>query len=417
MSVARRPYLNRIADAELDLLTDELPGVMLVGPRGCGKTTSASRRAASEARLDVPSVAEAFRANPDAAIRGNTLPLLIDEWQLVPEALGAVKRAIDSGTQPGSILVTGSIRSAVDGEHWPGTGRLTRVTILPFTEREKRGLGSKQGFLERAASGTASEPTPSTLEIDDYIELALGGGYPEATGLGSPEASRRWYASYVSDTINRDVRGLSGSATRARDPQRLRTWLEAIAINSAGTPTAASLCRAAGLNNRTADAYDGLLEDLFVTERLPAWNTNRLKRLTRTPKRYLIDTGVWGAALGVDAVSLKLEGNLTGRLLDTFVAAQLRPEVEATGGRMYHLRTADNRREIDLLIELPGGGMVAIEVKASAGPGPDSAKHIEWLRDQIGDDLIAGFVLHSGTRTYELGERIVAAPIASLWAE
>jgi predicted AAA+ superfamily ATPase len=410
-------YRPRIADAELDLLVKHLPGVMLVGPRGCGKTTTASQRAESQARLDIPTVAEAFRANPDAAMAGLATPLLIDEWQLVPESLGAVKRAVDSGASAGSILVTGSVRSSVDGEHWPGTGRLTRVRIYPFTEREKRGFGAAPGLIDRVFSGTLDVAGQADLEVRDYVEIALAGGYPDAMAIGKPEAARRWYSSYIDDTVSRDVRGLSGSVTRPRDPRRMRTWLEAIAINSAGAPSAASLWRAAGINQRTAEAYDSLLEDLFITERLPAWSTNRLKRLTRSPKRYVIDTGVWGALLGTSATAMRLDGNLTGRLLETFVAAQVRPEVTAAGGRLSHLRTADNRREVDLVIELPSRGIVAIEVKAAAGPRRDSAKHLAWLRDQLGDEFIAGFVLHTGPFTYEIGERLLAAPIAALWSE
>lgn len=413
--VSKVSYQPRIADAELNLLMGDLPGLLIIGPRGCGKTTIAANRSATEARLDQPSVAASFRADPDAAIEGLPQPLLIDEWQLVPDSLGAIKRAIDRGAPAGAFLVTGSVRSSVDGDHWPGTGRLTRVRMFPFNEREKLGRGGELGFLSRLESGLPVSARPSRLNINDYVKIALTGGYPDAFKLSSAEVSARWYSSYIDDTVTRDVNGLAGTVTRPRDAQRLRAWLEAVAINSAGCPSSASLCRATGINQRTADAYDGLLEDLFITQRIPAWSTNRLKRLARTPKRYIVDSGVWGAALGATSASLKLDGNLTGRLLDTFVAAQIRPELQASEARMFHLRTAEGRHEIDILLELRNGGMIAIEVKASAGPGPADARHLSWLRDQIGPEFLAGIVFHTGPNTYLLDHQITALPIASLW--
>jgi predicted AAA+ superfamily ATPase len=362
-------------------------------------------------------VAAAFRADPDAAIDGLPHPLLVDEWQLVPESLGAIKRAIDNGASAGSFLVTGSVRSSIDADHWPGTGRLTRVRLFPLSEREKLGRGGRAGFINQleAESLALSSVPDSTLSVSDYLERALGGGYPEAFKVSSTAVSARWYSSYIDDTVTRDVNGLAGSVTRPRDAQRLRAWLEAVAINSAGSPTSAALCRATGINQRTAEAYDGLLEDLFITQRVPAWSTNRLKRLARAPKRYVIDCGVWGAAVGASPKSLKLDGDLTGRLLDTFVAAQIRPELEATGGRMFHLRTLEGRHEVDIVLELRSGGLVGIEVKASAGPRPADSRHLAWLRDQIGDEFRVGIVFHTGPRAYRLDDRIMAIPISSLW--
>jgi hypothetical protein len=152
-------------------------------------------------------------------------------------------------------------------------------------------------------------------------------------------------------------------------------------------------------------------------ESVPAWTSNRLKRLVLSPKRYVVDPALIGATLRLDAGGVLRDGAVLGRLLDTFVAAQLRAEtaVSSVRPRLYHLRQQQGRHEVDLVAELAGQRLVGIEVKATAGPVADDAKHLAWLRDMLGERFVAGVVFHTGPRLYRLGERIVAAPIATLW--
>src|SRR6266567_5260218 len=129
-------YLPRLIDPLLsDLLADH-PAVLLVGPRACGKTTTGRRHSAGRLRLDRPAEAAVARADPDAAIADGPFPLLIDEWQVVPEVLGAVKRAVDEGTAPGRFVLTGSTQADLTAAGWPATGRLLRAGMYGLTERE-----------------------------------------------------------------------------------------------------------------------------------------------------------------------------------------------------------------------------------------------------------------------------------------
>lgn len=107
---------------------------------------------------------------------------------------------------------------------------------------------------------------------------------------------------------------------------------------------------------------------------------------------------------------------LLAHLLRVDVDAQLRPEiaVSAERARLHHHRTKRGEYEVDLLLELGGFRMIGIEVKASAAPGSADAKHLAWLRDELGDRFLGGVVLHTGPRAYPLGERITAAPLACL---
>ena len=108
---------------------------------------------------------------------------------------------------------------------------------------------------------------------------------------------------------------------------RLRRYVEALALNSAGLADQSSLYQAARIDRKTADAYERLLVNLLVLELVPAWLSNRLSRLAKSAKRYLVDPALIGAALRLDVAAVLRDGNLLGRLLDTFVAAQLRPEL------------------------------------------------------------------------------------------
>lgn len=406
-------YRPRLVDGLIDTLLAELPAIFLTGPRATGKTTTAARRAATVVHLDHEAEAVAFRADPDAAMRGLPEPVLLDEWQLVPGVLGAVKRAVDADARPGRYLVTGSVRGDLDGDLWPGTGRLTRIPMFGMTIREQTGADLATPFLDRVAAGADLVPASDTPDLRGYVELALRGGFPEPALRLGELARRHWLDSYVEHLLTRDAEQIDGG----RDPARLRRYLEAYALNTAGIVEEQTLFDAAGINRKTAQAYERLLANLLVVEALPAWTSNRLKRLVLMPKRHLVDPALVGAVLGLDVTLVLRSGDLLGRLLDSFVVSQLRSElaVSAVRPRLSHLRQQQGRFEVDLLAELAGGRLVAMEVKADAAPGPDAARHLASLRDRYDAEFAAGIVFHTGPRAYRLGDRLVAAPISALW--
>jgi hypothetical protein len=139
---------------------------------------------------------------------------------------------------------------------------------------------------------------------------------------------------------------------------------------------------------------------------------------------YVVDVGrskggqLTLQGLRVDANGILREGDLLGRLLDTFVASQLRAElpIAECRPRLYHLRQEQGRHEVDLIAEVSATRVIAIEVKASSAPAREAAQHLIWLRDQLGNRFVRGVVLHTGRRAYEIDKDILAAPIATLWA-
>src|SRR3990172_6162313 len=391
-------YLRRSIESLVERLLGELPALLIVGPRASGKTTTAIRHARSVVRLDRPAEAQAFRADPDAALRGLEEPILLDEWQEVPDVLGAVKRSIDQDTRPGRYLLTGSVRAELEAEGWPGTGRLVRIPLYGLTVNELGGHPDSTGLIDRLARGEGLEVPHSPPDLAGYIALALSSGFPEAALAASVDTRNRWLESYVDQIVGRDALHVEPR----RDPARLRRFVEAYALASAGVPDDKTLFEAAGINRKTGLGYERLLTNLMLVESLPAWTSNRLKRLVRPPKRYLVDAGLLSGALRVDERSVMRDGDLLGRVLDTFVTSQVRAElaVAASRPRLFLLRTQQGRHEEDLVGEGAGIKVMAIEIKATASPRLDDARHIVWLRDQLGERFVGGVVLHTGPRTF-----------------
>lgn len=413
-------YHPRLIEPLLSELAEELSALMIVGPRAVGKTTTAERRAATTIRLSVPAEAAAFEADPDTALKGLSEPVLLDEWQAVPDVLGAVARTVNADPRPGRFFLTGSVRAEIENTPWPGTGRLQRAAMFPMTVREQRRVPGPRSFLDKLVAGTPLAAPSEAVDLRGYIDLALSGGFPRpALVLSSARARTSWFDSYINDLLTHDIEQAEESRSRRRDPVRLRRYFEAYGLNSAGVCDHKTIYDAARIRKETADAYEELLTRLFVIEQIPAWTSNRLKRLVLSPKRYVVDPALLAHLLRLDADGILRDGDLLGRVLDTFVAAQLRPELALSIERphVHHLRTKGGEREIDLLLELGGFRVVGIEIKASAAPRADAAKHLTWLRDVLGERFLAGVVLHTGPRVYPLGERIVAAPISTLWTD
>ncbi len=285
------------------------PAILVVGPRACGKSTTCGAVANNVIRLDQPAEAAAVRADPDAALRGRHEPILLDEWQTVPEVLGAVKRAVDVSPTPGRFLITGSVRGEIEASTWPGTGRLVRVPMYGLSMRELQGHATAQPLLDAIAEGNLDRLTlvPSeTADLRTYAEWILRGSLPEpALRLPSGERSV-WMASYLDDLLTRDAANLNARP----DPERLKRFAEACALHSGGVVDRHSIQRDAGVAKGTAESYEELLRALVLLDQLPAWWSNRLKRLARSPKRHFVDPALALSSLRVDIDGLLRDGDL-----------------------------------------------------------------------------------------------------------
>ena len=394
-------YLPRHVDQRLAGALAAFPIVVLDGPRAVGKTTTAKRVATSV--IELPRDIERLSIDAESFLRDLPRPILIDEWQLAgTDLLWVLKRMVDDDPSPGHFILAGSVEPATYGPTYPLTGRAARLLVRPMTAVELDGRGNVTTFVERVAAGerpTATAGRSGGLQLDQ-----LGrSGLPAARLMADPSLFLDGYAALVAQR----------AGDEGRDASRLLTTLRVLATLEAQAMPDQTIWEAADINKATWKAYEDLLDRTHVTAPSGAFDSNRLKRLTSYPKRYLADTALSLVLAGVDVAQLVGDPSLAGRYLESYVMQQLRPQVDAIGGVLRHMRTGAGEHEVDAAIEV-GSDVFAVEVKLGVRPAATDARHLAWLRDRLADRFQLGVVAHTGADSYEMGDRIWAVPITDM---
>jgi predicted AAA+ superfamily ATPase len=338
--------------------------------------------------------------------------MVIDEVQRVPDLMLAIKHAVDSNTRPGQFLLTGSARLlALHSIPDLLPGRSETVELWPLSQGELHGTPDR--FIDAIFThGADIAVTPSSLNRSDYIERALSGGFPEAIRRGDPGRRARFFESYVSDMINRDVR----QVTEIERPADLRRLLNVLAAQMATLPVPGTLAGSLNLPASTLRRYLDLLELLFLVRRIPAWSTNLTTRAIAAPKLIVIDSGLAGHLAGITRRRADRPTTPIGPLVENFALTELARQLTWTAEpvTLHHYRDRDGY-EVDAVLEHPSGDVVAIEVKAAETVRAEDFRGIRRLARRLGDRLIAGIVLHAGQQSLPFGERLRALPISALW--
>lgn len=177
-----------------------------------------------------------------------------------------------------------------------------------------------------------------------------------------------------------------------------------------------ALDRDTGISAATTHRYLSLLEEVFLIKRIPAWSRNLSLRATATPKVAFVDSGIAANLLGADPRSLIRPGGQFGPLLEGFVLMELSRQLTWSRERadLYHYRTKDGV-EVDAVLENRRGEVIAIEVKAASTIRAEDFRGLRHLADRLGDDFVAGLVLHTGDATLPFGPRLRAVPVSALW--
>ena len=418
-------YRRRVVDDELDELLVGLPAIALEGPKAVGKTAMALRRAKTVYSLDDDAERAIAEADSARLVAGER-PVLIDEWQRLPESFDRVRRAVDAGAGPGSFLLTGSA-SPTDPPTHSGAGRIVRVRLRPMTLAE-RDVGSPTVSLGRLLAGDRPPVGGETdVDLERYVEEILASGFPGVRGL-SGRLLRAQLDSYVDRIVDRDFEDLGREVRR---PATLRRWMQAYAAATATCASyekiraAASSARGEQPSRATTAPYRDLLERLWILDPLPAWlpTRNRLARLSAPPKHHLADPALAARLLDVDATALlraqptgpriPRDGTLLGGLFESLVTLCVRVYAQAAEARTAHLRTWSGDREIDLIVER-GQKILAIEVKLGQLPDERDVRHLHWLRDELGENLADALVVTSGKAAYRRRDGIAVVPAALL---
>jgi uncharacterized protein len=386
--------------------------VLLSGPRQSGKTTLArllSERGMAFHSLDNLTTLSAARQDPVGFVRGVDRAI-IDEIQRVPELLLAIKESVDIDQRPGRFLLTGSA-NLMTAPHVADSlaGRMETVQLLPLAQSELKGRPSK--FLERVFGGLAPEVGAAVLG-PALVSLVLAGGYPEALTRTSWRRRTDWYRSYIDALVQRDVRDVAHIEQVRLMPRLLRVLSQhagqLVNYSGVGAPLA--------LNHVTTRKYVDVFELLLLVTTLQPWHTSALKRLTKTPKLHFLDSGLLAALCEASPERVQSDRRLFDPLLETFVLAELLKLASWADDRFefFHFRDKE-RHEVDIVIEDTAGRVVGIEVKASATVGESDLGGLRRLSAACGQRFVLGLILYDHDRIVPLGDRLLAAPISTLW--
>lgn len=407
----------RALSASVSAALEDTPAVFVAGARQTGKSTlvEAFARGAGGWKVqtfdDLATLAAA-RADPVGFVESLGRRAILDEVQRVPELFLPLKASIDRDRRPGRFLLTGSANVlALPRVAESLAGRMEILTLWPLTQAEIAGHAS--GFIDACFSGRPDRLDLPPLPRPELERRLLRGGYPEVVSRERPESRERWFDAYVAALIQRDLRDLADIERVAELPRLLRT----VALRTGAPLNVADLGRTLGLNQVTLKRYLTLLETLFLLVQLPPWFENRGKRLARTPKLYLNDSGLLARLRDLGAGDLEGRPDELGPLLETFAAMELLrlAPFSAARARVHHFRTSAGQ-EVDLVLEGRRRQLVGVEVKAGATVSASDFKGLRVLRELVGDRLAAGVVLHTGKEVLPFGPGLWAAPIQALWS-
>lgn len=394
--------LARLVNAALAERLLAMPAVVVTGARQTGKSTLVSQLGRRYLSLDDLDVRDAARRDPQLLVGGRD-PLTLDEVQLEPDLLRAIKREIDRDRQAGRFLVTGSANLLLMRQVSESlAGRASYLTLWPMTRREQQGLGRCGLWDELLTTPEAQWRDLLAAQPDepqDWRVLARRGGFPTPAVHMRTEAERAiWFDGYVRTYLERDLQQLAAISSLP-DFRRL---MRAACLRLGQLVNQTELGRDAALPQPTVHRWLNLLETSYLLVRLPAYAVNRTKRLIKAPKVYWGDTGV--------ALHLAGEPEPTGAHLENLVLHDLLAWRDARVQRaeLGYWRTAIGE-EVDFVVET-GGQLLPIEVKSGTRPRLGDTAHLRTFRAEYGKKARAGLLLHGGTALEWLAPDVLAAP-------
>ena len=407
-------YTRHVESCLKEALEDS-PVVLIQGPRQCGKTTLARVVGKTEGHHYISFDDDDTRAATEADLMGfvKTLPerVILDEVQKVPEIFSSIKLAVDRDRTPGRFILTGSVSVLhVRGITDSLAGRMDIIRLHPFSQSELE--GTTPGFPDALFSSEFNiwrdrSDSPETVIMDKVA----AGGYPVALQR-SGERRADWYRKYIEILVERDSRDIAA----IRSPEILSRLLALAAAQTASLLSVNGLSSSFKLSRNTVHDYLFLLEKMFLLEKLPAWHPNHLKRLVKTPKLHITDTGIACALMRMNAAALSANRPFYGHLLETWVLQELRRQLSGHGQPhvFSHYREKDGA-EVDIVIERGATALAGVEVKASATVRDSDFRGLRRLKAAAGDRFSCGVVLYNGERNLRFGEGLYAVPLQSLW--
>jgi len=408
--------IHRSLEPPLRAVLADTPVTMLVGARQTGKstlvTTFADGTEANYLTFDDPTLFAAARSDPSGFIEGLGETSIIDEVQRAPEVFLPIKAAVDRDRRPGRFLLTGSANPLFVPQVAEAlAGRMEVLTLWPFSAAEL--AGEPERSIVRLLLDDEDPSLPySPTSRGDLVKRIVCGGFPEAVAREDADRRARWFASYLTTILERDVRSIADISRLEQLPR----VLTALALRTRGPLNKSGLSQDLGIPVSSIDRYLTLLERVFLVRRLPAWHNSQAPRLVKAPKLLLCDSGLFCHLLQWEEKRLLEDSTALGLALECFVGIELVKAADAdpAAPRLLHYRTSKGV-EVDFILEAPDGRIAAVEVKGSSSVDASDFRRFDRLRDALGPRFVRGVVFYFGERRVTFGDGLEAWPVSSLW--
>lgn len=382
-------YLPRVLDSELDLRLRSVGATLIVGPKWCGKTTTAKQKAASVLEMQDPDLQEGYLkladTKPSLLLQGDK-PRLIDEWQLAPVLWDAVRVSVDRSSEKGLYILTGSVVKDDSKTKHTGTGRISRLEMLPMSLWESQESTGQVSLAEMFAHPTDSiDGAKGKLSVEELIFATCRGGWPSSLQVRGDDAKLFVAEDYINNVAEVDISKIDGVN---RDPQLAAALLKSYARNISTLATVSTIRKdvlsVRDVSAPTISSYIEALRKLFVISDIDAWcpalrsSTGMRSGL----KRGMCDPSVAAAALGSKPEYLLKDFKTFGFLFESLVMRDLKVYSSALGGKLSYYRDRYGL-EADAVLHLKNGRYALIEIKLGSSEIEDGASHLLEIRQLI----------------------------------
>jgi len=417
----KRKYLDRIVDRELGEALESSGAVLIKGPKWCGKTRTAERRAASTLFMQDTDNSERYMkiadSTPSLLLEG-AVPRLIDEWQMAPVLWNGVRSEMDRRGENGQFILTGSVTPLDDPKLHTGTGRIRRLFMRPmslFESLESTGEVSLRSLF----CGDTDVRGKTTLTIGGLAFALARGGWPISVGEKESVALRRAY-DYVDSVTETEISSADGVE---RNPARVHNFMRSLARNVSTIAKMTTIRRDMEgddtVSDKTVSSYMGALRQIFVVEDLPAWSPAVLsKTAVRTsPKRHFVDPSIAVAVLRMSPKGLLNDFSTFGLLFESLCVRDLRVYAQASDGDVFHYRDRSGL-EADAIVRLKDGRWGAVEMKMGVKETEEAAVNLIRLKEKIDTERMRPpsflMVLTASEYAYRRPDGVYVVPIGCL---
>lgn len=379
MDNEKRVYLNRITDSTLRLKLEAFGATLIVGPKGCGKTTTGKHFAKSFIEFQDEDNRDRYLAvadNMPSKLLIGEKPRLFDEWQDAPKIWGAIRKDVDDTGLKGQYILTGSSSQKADTPH-TGTLRISTLRMFPmslFESGESSGTVSLRSLFE----GKPVEWEKAALSIDDLIYAICRGGWPQSIGVKNKEAALSIASDLFYQTCHTDISNISGVKRNPLWAERLlRSYSRNICTLAETKTIYSDTSSISEMSKPTFYDYFHDLEELFIIDEIPAWCPAIRSRdaIRAANKRNLVDPSIAVAALGLNPDYFNTDFKSLGFLFESLCIRDLKIYSSSMNGEIsyYHDRYG---LEADAVLHLKDGRYALIEFKLGSKEIDAGAKHL-----------------------------------------